>query len=249
MKKFAIIGGSGLDRLGALAVKARRPLVTAYGAPSGPLLDGEFAGAPVVFLARHGEAHRLPPHLVNYRANIAALKSVGVTDVFAVTAVGGIAPAAGPGRIVVPDQIIDYTWGREHTFADGTPDSVEHVDFTAPFTAELRALLLEVAQDAGVELVDGGVYGATQGPRLETAAEIARMARDGCTLVGMTGMPEAALAREAGLNYAMVSLVVNWGAGIGGKTISHAEIGHHLEHGMNAVVRLLGRALGVALSR
>ncbi|MGE3773785.1 MAG: S-methyl-5'-thioinosine phosphorylase [Gammaproteobacteria bacterium] len=249
MKKYAIIGGSGLDRLEALAVTTRRHVVTPYGAPSGPLCEGQFAGAPVVFLARHGEAHRLPPHLVNYRANIAALKAAGVTAVFAVTAVGGIANDSGPGRLVLPDQIVDYTWGREHTFADGTPNDVQHVDFTAPFSAELRALLLEVAPDAGVELVDGGVYGATQGPRLETAAEIARMKRDGCTLVGMTGMPEAALAREAGLDYAMISLVVNWAAGIGGKTISHAEIGHHLEHGMSAVLRLVGRALGVALSR
>jgi len=249
VNRFAIIGGSGLDSLGALAVSARRQVVTPYGQPSGPLCEGQFAGAPIVFLARHGEAHRLPPHLVNYRANIAALKAANVTDVFAVTAVGGIAAGAGPGRVVVPDQIIDYTWGREHSFADGTANEVQHVDFTSPFDEGLRRLLLDVAEDAGVELVDGGVYGATQGPRLETAAEIARMQRDGCTLVGMTGMPEAALAREAGLRYAMISLVVNWAAGIGGKTISHEEIGHHLEHGMNAVLRVLGRALSVALSR
>lgn len=249
MKKYAIIGGSGLDRLDTLAVTARRHVVTPYGVPSGPLCEGQFAGAPVVFLARHGEAHRLPPHLVNYRANIAALQAAGVTSVFAVTAVGGIGLDSGPGRLVLPDQIIDYTWGREHSFADGTSNEVQHVDFTSPFSSELRALLLEVAGDAGVELVDGGVYGATQGPRLETAAEITRMKRDGCTLVGMTGMPEAALAREAGLDYVMVSLVVNWAAGIGGKEISHAEITRHLTHGMNAVLRLIGRALGVALSR
>jgi len=249
VKKYAIIGGSGLDRLDTLAVSARRHVVTAYGVPSGPLCEGQFSGAPVVFLARHGETHRLPPHLVNYRANIAALKAAGVTTVFAITAVGGIGKECGPGRIVLPDQLIDYTWGREHTFADGTANEVQHVDLTAPFSTELRTLLLEVAPDAGVELVEGGVYGATQGPRLETAAEIRRMERDGCTLVGMTGMPEAALAREAGLDYVMISLVVNWAAGIGGKTISHAEIGHHLEHGMSAVLRLVGRALGVALSR
>lgn len=249
MSSYAIIGGSGLDRLGTLAIAAKRPVMTAYGAPSGPLCEGQFAGSQIVFLARHGEDHRFPPHLVNYRANIAALKAAGVTSIFAVTAVGGIAPEAGPGRVVVPDQIIDYTWGREHSFADGTPNEVQHVDFTFPFSDRLRELLIEVAPEAGVELVGSGTYGATQGPRLETAAEIARMQRDGCTLVGMTGMPEAALAREAGLEYAMVSLVVNWAAGIGGKSISHEEIGHHLEHGMNAVLRLLGRALGVALSR
>ncbi len=249
MKTFAIIGGSGLDQLGPLQISARRSVITAYGAPSGPLCEGLFAGSPVIFLPRHGETHRIPPHLINYRANIAALKAAGVTSILAVTAVGGIGPAAGPGRLVIPDQIIDYTYGREHTFADGTGNQVDHSEFTSPFSAALGQLLIDSAVDAGVEIVAGGVYGATQGPRLETAAEIARMARDGCTLVGMTGMPEAALAREAGLDYAMVSLVVNWGAGIGGTAISHAEIGHHLEHGMNAVLRLIGRALGSALSR
>ena len=249
MKKFAIIGGSGLDQLGALQISARRPVITAYGAPSGPLCEGLFAGSPVIFLPRHGEAHRIPPHLINYRANIAALKGAGVSAIIAVTAVGGIGAEASPGRLVIPDQIIDYTHGREHTFSDGTGDHVEHIEFTSPFSAALCQLLADAAPEAGVEVVSGGVYGATQGPRLETAAEIARMARDGCTLVGMTGMPEAALAREAGLDYAMVSLVVNWGAGIGGAAISHAEIGHHLEHGMNAVLRLIGRALGDALSR
>ena len=249
MKKYAIIGGSGLDRLGALTVTSRHQVMTAYGAPSGPLCDGLFASVPVTFLARHGEAHRLPPHLVNYRANIAALKRAGITDIFAVTAVGGIASDAGPGRIVVPDQIIDYTWGRAHTFADGSAEQVEHVDFTMPFSSTLREHLLQAARDTGVDILDNGVYGATQGPRLETAAEIARLARDGCTLVGMTGMPEAALAREAGLDYAMVSLVVNWAAGVGGESISHADIEHHLAHGMNAVLGMLARALGGKLSR
>ncbi len=249
MTKFAIIGGSGLDRLGALQVTSKRLPVTAYGAPSGPVCEGSFAGSPVVFLPRHGETHRVPPHLINYRANIAALKSCGVTAIFAVTAVGGITPDSGPGRIVIPDQIIDYTYGREHTFSDGTGEQVDHAEFTSPFTPDLCQLLALAAPEAGVEVVAGGVYGATQGPRLETAAEIARMARDGCTLVGMTGMPEAALAREAGLDYAMVSLVVNWAAGIGGAVISHAEIGQHLEQGMNKVLRLIGRALGTALSR
>jgi len=249
MNRFAIIGGSGLDTLGPLQISARRQVMTAYGAPSGPLCEGNFAGSPVVFLPRHGETHRIPPHLINYRANIAALKGLGVTSVIAVTAVGGIGPEAGPGRIVIPDQIIDYTYGREHTFSDGTADAVDHVDFTAPYSEALRSLLIEVAEDAGCAVVPHGVYGATQGPRLETAAEIARMARDGCSIVGMTGMPEAALAREAGLDYATVSLSVNWAAGLGGATISLEEIGRHLTQGMASVLRLVGRAIGVALSR
>lgn len=249
MRRHAIIGGSGLDRLGALQIERRRQVMTPYGAPSGPLCEGLFDGHPVVFLPRHGEDHRLPPHLINYRANIAALKAAGVTDVLAVTAVGGIGPDAAPGRLVLPDQIIDYTYGREHTFSDGTSNLVEHIDFTEPYTARLRELLLGAASAAACNLVPTGVYGATQGPRLETAAEIARMARDGCTIVGMTGMPEASLAREAGLGYATVSLVVNWGAGIGGKAISHAEILQHLEHGMAAVLRLLSSALARELSQ
>jgi 5'-methylthioinosine phosphorylase len=248
MKKFAIIGGSGLDTLGPLQVSTRRLPMTAWGAPSGPLCEGSFAGSPVIFLPRHGESHRIPPHLINYRANIAALKDAGVSAVIAVAAVGGIGPEAGPGRIVVPDQLIDYTWGREHSFADGSAESVLHVDFTEPYTGWLRQLLIEAAPEADVDVVDRGVYGATQGPRLETAAEITRMARDGCTLIGMTGMPEAALAREAGLDYACVALSVNWAAGLGGNAISLEEIGDNLARGMNAVLRLVGRAIADALS-
>ena len=247
MKRFAIIGGSGLDRLGALEVTAREVVQTAWGSPSAPLCTGHFAGSPVVFLPRHGEQHHLPPHAINYRANIAALRDAGVSDVLAVTAVGGIGGDCEPGAIVVPDQVIDYTWGRAHTFHDGVSGTLDHVDFTYPYSESLRQLLIDSAPVAGVTVVPRGVYGATQGPRLESAAEIARMARDGCTLVGMTGMPEAALAREAGLGYATVSLSVNWAAGIGGLTVSLEDIMRELEQGMGRIVQLLGVAIARGL--
>lgn len=239
---LAIIGGSGLDKLASLQETGRTSLSTPFGAISAPLVHGKLGDAEVVFLARHGSDHTIPPHRINYRANIWALANCGVHDVFAVTAVGGIAATTPPGHIVVPDQIIDYTAGREHTFFDGVGAPVHHIDFTYPFSAALRQRLLDAAASEDVPVEPRGTYGATEGPRLETGAEIARLARDGCTLVGMTGMPEAALAREAGLNYANCSLVVNWAAGITEEIISIEEIGRQLEAGMRDVVRILAAA-------
>lgn len=241
--RIAIVGGSGLDRLAALAVHREHHVMTAYGAPSGPLLEGTLDGSPVVFLPRHGAQHAIPPHKINYRANIAALRDFGVREVLAVTAVGGIGRSAAPGCIVIPDQIIDYTHGREQTFYDGLGGALDHIEFGAPYREETRASLLAAANTLKLEVVDGGVYGATQGPRLETAAEIARLARDGCTLVGMTGMPEASLAREAGLAYANCALVVNWAAGLDNAPISLAQINRELNQGMTRVIALLSQAL------
>lgn len=237
--RFAIIGGSGLDSLSLLEGAAELNPTTPFGQASAPLLRGLLAGVPVLFLARHGRGHTIPPHRINYRANIAALASAGVTDVIAVTAVGGISNTAPPGRIVIPDQIIDYTHSREQSFFDGMDRQVEHVDFTSPFCGKLRAQLIAAASALGMTLEPRGVYGATQGPRLETAAEIKRMAGDGCSIVGMTGMPEAALAREAGLNYANCSLVVNWAAGTHDDVISIDEINRQLHSGMEDVKSLL----------
>ncbi len=242
MSRIGIIGGSGLDQLAALTgVRARR-ITTAWGEPSAPLLEGCLDGTPVVFLPRHGAAHHLPPHRINYRANIAALRDAGVKEIFAVAAVGGIGHEAGPGTLVVPDQIIDYTWGREHTFHDGLGGRVEHVEFGDPFCPVLRQCLIEAAGQIGQAVVTQGCYGATQGPRLESVAEIGRMARDGCTLVGMTGMPEAALAREAGLAYASCALVVNWAAGLSAEPITMDEILRELREGMGRVVGVLSAA-------
>jgi 5'-methylthioadenosine phosphorylase len=211
---LAIIGGSGLTRLANLDVSRRQLVQTPYGEPSGPLTFGAVRGMPVVFVARHGDGHTIPPHQVNYRANLWALKEQGAGEIVAVVSVGGIRADLGPGKIVVPHQIIDYTWGRTSTFFENEAP-VKHIDFTEPYTGELRSKLLAAAKGCGEAAVDGAVYAATQGPRLETAAEIDRLEREGADIVGMTGMPEAALAREIDLAYAAIAVVVNHAAGRG----------------------------------
>ena len=215
MSKLAIIGGSGLTKLPGLTITHRQVVRTPYGEPSGAITFGELEGHPVIFLARHGYGHTIPPHLVNYRANIWALHSQGATHVAAVASVGGIHPEMWPGQLAVPDQIIDYTHGREHTFADYDGKPVTHLDFTWPYCEEMRQRCMQALAHAGEDHLDGGTYGCSQGPRLETKAEIDRMARDGADMVGMTGMPEAYLAREAGLCYAAIAVSVNWAAGRG----------------------------------
>ncbi len=212
---LAIIGGSGLTQLANLQATRRQVVRTPYGDPSGALTFGTIRNREVMFLARHGDGHTIPPHEVNYRANIWALHSLQAIDVVSVASVGGIRPDLGPGTLIVPDQIIDYTWNRSSTFNSGTDRSVTHIDFTFPYSEALRRRLLRAAAAAGDEVVSGGTYAATQGPRLETAAEINRLERDGADIVGMTGMPEAALAREIGLCYAAIAVVVNHAAGRG----------------------------------
>jgi len=205
---------------------------------------GDFAGKRVAFLARHGESHTLPPHRVNYRANLWALHSLGARRVVGVNAVGGIRVDMGPRVIVVPDQLIDYTHGRLTSYCDADGAEVKHIDFSAPYTESLRQSLLAAARAAGIAVIDGGCYGATQGPRLETRAEIARMKRDGCDLVGMTGMPEAALARELELDYACLALVANFAAGCGDEAeISIEEIFAHLAAATAAVPPLIAAVL------
>ncbi len=210
---LAVIGGTGVYALEALSEARELYLDTPYGEPSAPIRVGLLAGARVAFLARHGEGHHLPPHRINYRANVWALHAIGARRVLAINAVGGISPEYGPATLGVPEQLIDYSCGRVGTFCEEADVPVQHVDMGSPYTPALRAQLLAAARQAGVNVVDGGCYGVTQGPRLETRAEIARMRRDGCDLVGMTGMPEAALARELDLHYACLALVANWAAG------------------------------------
>lgn len=212
---LGIIGGTGLTKLPGLSVTHRQVIRTPYGEPSGPLTFGELDGHPVVFLARHGYGHTIPPHLVNYRANIWALHSQKVTHVVSVATVGGIHPNLLPGGLCLPDQIIDYSHGRETTFAEYGNKQVNHQDFTWPYCQDMRARCMQALRSAGEAFMDGGVYAAVQGPRLETKAEIDRLARDGADMVGMTGMPEAYLAREIGLCYAAVAVSVNWAAGRG----------------------------------
>jgi 5'-methylthioinosine phosphorylase len=227
---LAIIGGTGLYAFPGLKNAQRHSVATAFGAPSSAIVVGDLNGRNVAFLARHGEDHLLAPHRVNYRANIRALHELGARCIVGVNAVGGIRADMGPRVLAVPDQIIDYTHGRFDSFCDVDGAKVEHVDFTEPYSTALRSALLAAAGHADIAVVDGGCYGATQGPRLETRAEIARMRRDGCDLVGMTGMPEAALARELGIDYACLALVANWAAGCGDETsISLPEIFANLE--------------------
>lgn len=240
MPDLAIIGGTGLTALKGLDIVRREGVKTPYGEPSGPLTHGVFAGREVVFLARHGYGHNIPPHRINYRANLWALREAGVGRVVAVAAVGGIRADLGPGRLGIPHQLIDYTWGRASTFFEEDLDHVTHIDFTSPYSEPLRQQLLAACRKAGVEAAADGVYGVTQGPRLETAAEIDRLERDGCAVVGMTAMPEAALARELGIEYAACAVVANWAAGRGGAgEIEMAEIERILHGGMERVRAVL----------
>ena len=242
--ELAIIGGTGVYRLAALdAVESHLP-ETRYGLPSGPVRVGEIAGRRVAFLARHGEGHSVPPHRINYRANLAALHAAGASRVLALNTVGGITEAFGPRVLACPDQLIDYTWGRISTLCEEPDTEVLHVDFGDPYTPSLREAVLSAAGRAGVSLVGHGCYGATQGPRLETKAEIARMRRDGCDLVGMTGMPEAGLARELGLEYACLAIVANWAAGRGDATeITMAEVLANVDAASAGIAPLLRELL------
>ena len=237
--KLGIIGGSGLYDLAGLEELGHRNVMTAWGAPSAPLTYGRLHGVEMFFLPRHGSNHHLPPHRINYRANIAALADAGVKAIVATAAVGGIEHSAGTGVIVIPHQIIDYTYGREHTYSDGTRAHPQHVDFSEPYSTRLRAALTAAAADIDIAVLTRGVYAATQGPRLESAAEIDRLERDGCTIVGMTGMPEAALARELGIEYANISLVVNPAAGRAQGEITMADIERELTLGMTRIRSML----------
>ena len=210
---LAIIGGTGLTNLANLEITHRQVMRTPYGEPSGALTFGTLRQHEVVFLARHGYGHTIPPHKVNYRANMSALREAGATRVVSVTSVGGITEEFTPGVIAIPYQIIDYTYGRDFSYFEGLPGTEMHIDFTFPYSPGMRSKILEAARQAGVACQDGGVYAATQGPRLETAAEINRYAHDGADMVGMSGMPEAVLARELGLEYAAIAVVVNDAAG------------------------------------
>jgi len=247
---LAVIGGTGLYKLAALEIEETLEGDTVYGAPSAPVRVGRIAGRRVAFLARHGEGHSVPPHLINYRANLQRLADLGARRILAINAVGGITESFGPRVIAVPDQIIDYTWGRISTICEEPGTPVLHVDFGDPYTESLRQAVLRAAGKASVALFDGGCYGATQGPRLESRAEIARLRRDGCDLVGMTGMPEACLAREMGLDYACLALVANWAAGCGGAgdagpaaEITLAEVLANVEAATACLPRLLDSLL------
>lgn len=241
MTTLAIIGGTGLTRMEGLSITRREMVKTPYGAPSCPIIFGELSGQPVAFLARHGSTHRIPPHRVNYCANVWALNNVGIEKIIAVGAVGGITQdCTDVGTIVVPDQIIDYTYARQNTFFDGGDAEVQHIDFSFPYNDVLRRALISGASATDdIHVVNNGTYGATQGPRLETAAEIKRMANDGCSIVGMTGMPEAGLAAELGIAYACLAVVVNPAAGVSGQAIDTTALPEAIQSAMEKARKVL----------
>jgi len=238
---LAIIGGSGLTKLANLEVGRRKVARTPYGDPSGPVTFGRIGSNEVLFLARHGYGHTIAPHEVNYRANLWALKQAGADSVVSVASVGGIRNDIWPGAIVLPHQVIDYTWGRASTYFEGPGTPVNHIDFTEPYSRKLRARLLKAAAACGERVTDGGVYAATQGPRLESAAEINRLERDGADVVGMTGMPEAALAREISLQYAAIAVVANYAArrGDSERAVPLDKIEAILDEAMGRVRRII----------
>jgi 5'-deoxy-5'-methylthioadenosine phosphorylase len=237
---LAIIGGSGLTTLSNLDVSHREVVRTPYGEPSGAVVFGQICGQPAMFLPRHGYGHTIAPHMVNYRANMWALHHHKAIGIISVASVGGIRSDLQPGDIVLPNQIIDYTWGRKSTYFEGNGTPVTHIDFTEPYDAELLRRIREAGEALNIEMKVGGVYAATQGPRLETAAEVNRLERDGADLVGMTGMPEAALARELGVPYAAINVVANHAAGRGS-----SEHGIHFESLDVVLQEAMGRVRAV----
>ncbi len=235
MNKIAIVGGMGLTSLAGIEVSKTEAVDTPYGNPSNALIFGGFKDKDIIFLPRHGNLHSIPPHKINYRANIYALKENGVKNIIAVNAVGGITSKMHPERIVIPSQIIDYTYDRKYTFFEDNLDKVTHIDFTNPYSITLRKQLISSQVISDLNVFIGGVYAATQGPRLETEAEIKKLEKDGCDIVGMTGMPEAALARELNINYACLALVVNWAAGKSDNAITMEIIENNLANGMEKI--------------
>lgn len=234
--KFAVMIGSGFAALSGEG-EGRMPR-TRFGNPSAAIHTVILEGCSVLSLRRHGDEHSIPPHAINYRANLSALKDLGVESVIALNTVGVISDVRESGQVAVPEQILDYTWGREHTIYDGSDGKVEHLDFTVPFCSRLRSDLLTAAKGGGVDCHDGGVYAATQGPRLEAAAEIDRLERDGADYVGMTAMPEASLALELGLEYACLAMIVNRAAGRGDTPI-HQDVAASTVAAGNATMSIL----------
>ncbi|MFV2033371.1 MAG: S-methyl-5'-thioinosine phosphorylase [Gammaproteobacteria bacterium] len=238
--RYAVIGGSGFYSLGdEFHLERRAAPETPFGKISAEIQIGRWHGNNIVFLARHGESHQLAPHEINYRANLWALQSEGVTNIYSVNAVGGITPDLPPRTLALPDQIIDYTSARAHTFFDGKQRELKHIDFSFPYSTTMRDAIVAASESAGTDLVTTGTYGCTNGPRLETAAEIRKMGTDGCNMVGMTGMPEAALARELEIEYAAIALVVNWCAGIEGSVLDMDQIKQCMAEGMHSVKKLI----------
>ncbi len=252
-QKIAIIGGTGLSTLDNVKILSSEEVKTLYGMPSAPISHAEISHVDskninqIVFLARHGVEHTIAPHKVNYRANIAALKQLNVTHIIAINAVGGIADNMLPGSLVIPDQIVDYTAQRINTFFDDGIGEVTHIDFSYPYNENLRQQIYHCAEQENIDIINGATYAVTEGPRLETASEIQRLKKDGCDIVGMTAMPEAALAREMEMDYASICVNANWAAGLSNDLISMDLIEANIVQGMQQVKQLLARLLTQSL--
>ncbi len=242
---MGVIGGSGLSQLPGLNIIEKIQLDTPFGAPSSPIVKGEFNGQTIMFLPRHGEHHTIPPHLINYRANLWALHHLGVREILAVAAVGGISDVMLPGVLAVPDQIIDYTWGRDSSLFSENFSAEKHIDFTYPYDAGLRRKIIDAAANIELLIFDGGTYAVTQGPRLETAADVRRFANDGGDLGGMTAMREAAIARELDLAYASIAVVANKAAGLDEKTLTMDDILQTITVAMDSVKQLISALVNV----
>lgn len=239
--RLAVIGGSGLYSLGEAF--SEESILTPWSTEPVTVTHSRLNGRDILFLPRHGKTHRIPPHRIPSREQIWALRELQADTIVAVNAVGGIHPDCLAGSLVIPDQIIDYSWGRPHTFFDGLDNLASHCDFTDPYHQKTRLTLLEACHQLGFKCRDGATYACTQGPRLESRAEIKKLANDGADIVGMTGMPEAALAREAGLAYASLALVVNAAAGLGGDNLIIDDIRTHLDAGIERILAVLQLAV------
>lgn len=240
---IGIIGGSGLYELEGVVVREEKKITTPYGEPSGLYRICDMAGREVAFLPRHGSPHHIAPHKVNYRANIRGFKELGAERIISINAVGGINKKMKPGEIVLPDQIIDMTEGRERTFYD--KEEIVHIDFTEPYCPELRAAIISAGKKAGIKLKQRASYICTNGPRLETAAEIRAFSLLGADVVGMTGMPEAALARELGICFAVIAVITNLAAGISGKKLTTTEVVEKMAESTERIKVLLTKVFGI----
>lgn len=238
MSKIGIIGGSGLYEIKGLTLKHKKSVKTPYGKPSEQYFIGEIGGTEAVFLPRHGKRHDIPPHMINYRANIWGFRKLGVEKIISISAVGGIKKGLRPGDIVILDQVLDMTRNRKSTFYDGK-EGVIHIDFTDPYCPDIRKTLLTAGKRAGVSLKKGGTYVAVEGPRLESASEIKSFSILGGDVVGMTGMPEACLARELEICYSGLSVVANYAAGISRKKLTVAEVMEAMMSSTEKIKKLL----------
>lgn len=244
MSKIGVIGGSGLYEIKGFTLKKKKTVSTPYGKPSAQYFSGEIDKTEVIFLPRHGRHHDIPPHMINYRANIWGFKKLGVDSILSISAVGGIKRGIKPGDIVISDQILDMTKNRESTFYDGK-EGVYHIDFTEPYCQQLRKVLLSAGRKIRIDLKNGGTYVAVEGPRLETASEIKSFGILGGDIVGMTGMPEASLARELEICYAGISVVANYAAGISKRKLTVAEVMEAMKDATEKIKRLLEKSLSL----